>query len=111
VRGARVLVLGVAYKGDIDDTRESPALKLIELLQAEGADVVYHDPHVAELRQFGLRSIPLDDDALRTADCTAIVTAHSSVDHAHVVDMAPLVVDFRNATGAYGTRNAHVFKL
>jgi UDP-N-acetyl-D-glucosamine dehydrogenase len=109
--GARVLVLGVAYKNDIDDTRESPALKLIELLQGEGADVQYHDAHVESLRGLDLRSVPLDDDTLRSADCVAIVTAHSSVDYAHVVDVAPLVVDFRNATGAQGASSEHVWKL
>jgi UDP-N-acetyl-D-glucosamine dehydrogenase len=111
LKGSKVLVLGVAYKADIGDVRESPALKLIELLRDEGADISYHDPHVDELPQFGLRSIPLDDEALRGADCAAIVTAHSSVDYGRVVELAPLVVDFRNATGALGTRNGHVYKL
>jgi UDP-N-acetyl-D-glucosamine dehydrogenase len=111
VKDAKVLVLGVAYKNDIDDTRESPALKLIELLRADGANAMFHDPHVAELPQFGLKSVPLDDDTLASADCVAIVTAHSSVDYARVVDRASLVADFRNATGPHGTRNGHVHKL
>ena len=111
VKDAKVLVLGVAYKNDIDDTRESPALKLIELLRADGANAMFHDPHVAELKQFGLRSVPLDDETLASADCVAIVTAHSSVDYARVVDKSSLVVDFRNATGPLGTRNGHVHKL
>jgi UDP-N-acetyl-D-glucosamine dehydrogenase len=97
LRGARVLVLGVAYKPDIDDVRESPALKLMELLRAEGADVRYHDPFVAELPRLGLSSSPLHA-GLAEADCVAILTAHRGVDYAEVVERAPLVVDFRNAT-------------
>src|SRR5947208_479848 len=77
LKGSKVLVLGVAYKSDIEDTRESPALKLIELLQDEGADVSYHDPFVAELPEHGLSSAPLDVSA---ADCVVIVTAHSGID-------------------------------
>jgi UDP-N-acetyl-D-glucosamine dehydrogenase len=72
---------------------------------------MFHDPHVAELPQFGLRSVPLDDETLAAADCVAIVTAHSSVDYGRVVDRATLVADFRNATGPHGTRNGHVHKL
>ncbi len=109
--GSKVLVLGVAYKNDIDDTRESPALKLIELLLAEGANVSYHDPHVGSLRGHDLHSVTLDDATLQAADCVAIVTAHSSVDYGHVVEVAPLVVDFRNATGAQGASSEHVWKL
>jgi UDP-N-acetyl-D-glucosamine dehydrogenase len=108
LKGSKVLVLGVAYKEDIDDTRESPALKLIELLQAEGADVSYHDPHVEELPDQGLRSGPLDVDG---ADCVVIVTAHSGIDYDDLVERSKLVVDFRNATGANGTQNGKVWKL
>jgi UDP-N-acetyl-D-glucosamine dehydrogenase len=91
--GSRVLVLGVAYKADIGDTRETPAEKLIHLLRNAGADVAYHDPHVAEFD--GLWSAPLEPERY---DCVAIVTAHSAVDYADVVRRAPIVVDFRNAT-------------
>jgi UDP-N-acetyl-D-glucosamine dehydrogenase len=108
LKGSKVLVLGVAYKEDIDDTRESPALKLIELLQAEGADVSYHDPHVKELPDQGLRSGPLDVDG---ADCVVIVTAHTGIDYDDLVERAKLVVDFRNATGENGTQNGKVWKL
>jgi UDP-N-acetyl-D-glucosamine dehydrogenase len=90
---SRILVLGVAYKSDIDDTRESPAEKLIPLLRNAGADVRYHDPFVAEFD--GLQSAPLEPEAY---DCVAIVTAHSTIDYADVVRRASLVVDFRNAT-------------
>ena len=108
VKGSKILIAGVAYKADIDDTRESPALKLIELLQEEGADVSYHDPFVEELPDQGLASAPLDAAA---ADCVVIVTAHSGIDYDALVDQAPLVVDLRNATGANGTQDGKVWKL
>jgi UDP-N-acetyl-D-glucosamine dehydrogenase len=110
LRGSQVLVVGVAYKPDIDDTRESPALKLIELLRDEGCDVSYHDPFVARLREFGLSSVPLDG-AIESSDCVVVVTNHSSIDFADIVDRARLVVDFRNATGPAGTSNDRVVKL
>jgi UDP-N-acetyl-D-glucosamine dehydrogenase len=110
VNGSHVHLVGVAYKADVADLRESPALKLIELLRAEGADVSYHDPHVAELPEHGLRSEDLNG-SLDRADCVAIVTAHSAIDYAHLTDRAKLVVDFRNATGAGGSANGRVWKL
>ncbi len=109
VRGSRVLVLGLAYKADIDDVRESPAEKIIALLEADGAIASYHDPHVAEYG--GMRSVALDDERLTDCDCTVIVTAHRSIDYDRVVDLAPLVVDLRNATGDRGSAAGHVHKL
>jgi len=106
LKGSKVLVLGVAYKGDIGDTRESPALKLMELLRNAGSDVSYHDPHVPDLN--GERSVPLDPSAY---DCVAIVTAHSGIDYDRLVENAQLVVDFRNATGRNGSNNGKVWKL
>ena len=108
LKGSKVQLLGVSYKADIDDTRESPALKLIELLQDEGADVSYHDPYVTELPEHGLSSTPLDPSGV---DCLVIVTAHSGIDYEELVEKAPLVVDLRNATGANGTANGKVWKL
>jgi UDP-N-acetyl-D-glucosamine dehydrogenase len=93
VSGSRILILGVAYKADIGDMRETPAEKLIELLEKAGAEVSYHDPHVAEFD--GKASAPFEPEAY---DCVAIVTAHSSIDYAELVERARLVVDFRNAT-------------
>jgi UDP-N-acetyl-D-glucosamine dehydrogenase len=93
VSGARILLLGVAYKADIGDTRETPAEKLMHLLRNAGADVSYHDPHVPEFD--GMASMPLEPEAY---DCVAIVTAHTGVDYADVVNRAHVVVDFRNAT-------------
>jgi UDP-N-acetyl-D-glucosamine dehydrogenase len=97
VRGARVLILGMAYKADVGDLRESPSLKLLELLRTEGAEVSYHDPHVPELPESGLVSIALDAAALAEADCVVIATAHSAIEMALVVEHARLVVDLRNA--------------
>lgn len=94
VRGSTLLVLGVSYKPGVGDIRESPALKIIELLQARGANVRYHDPHVAELPAMGLSSCELEA-GLDGADLAVIVTAHPSVDHAAVVRSAPRTVDFR----------------
>ena len=108
VNGSRVLVLGVAYKRDIDDMRESPALAIIEKLMGLGAEVVYHDPYVATVRLDGehgaaqaghsLESIPLDDKEIGKADCVVVVTNHSDIDYARVVRLAKLVVDTRNVT-------------
>jgi UDP-N-acetyl-D-glucosamine dehydrogenase len=108
LKGSKVLLLGVSYKEDLGDMRESPALKMIELLRQEGADVAYHDPFVPELPEYGLHSSPLDADR---ADCIVIVTAHSGIDYDALIGQAPLVVDFRNATGASGTANGKVWKL
>ena len=110
MKGSRILVLGVAYNPDIGDLRESPALKLIALLQNAGADVSYHDPHVPTLSHNGtsLSSVPLDASAY---DCVVVVTDHSSLDYDRLVDEAQLVVDLRNATGGKGTAAPHVFKL
>ncbi|HEX3911712.1 MAG TPA: nucleotide sugar dehydrogenase [Solirubrobacteraceae bacterium] len=97
VKGARVGVLGVSYKPGVGDIRESPALKIIELLRHMGAEVCYHDPHVARLSEFELSSSPLEQ-AVEEADLTLIVTAHPSIDHAQVAERARLVVDLRGVT-------------
>jgi UDP-N-acetyl-D-glucosamine dehydrogenase len=110
VKGSTVHLIGVSYKADVGDLRESPALKLVELLRDEGADVSYHDPHVPELLEHGLVSQSLDG-AVADADCVAIVTAHSGIDYVDLAQRARLVVDFRNATGANGTANGRVWKL
>ena len=106
LKGSRILVLGVAYKADIDDVRESPAEKIVGLLQKAGADVAYHDPHVAEFD--GMRSV---DYAPESYDCVVIVTAHSSIDYEDLVDRAQVVVDLRNATGRNGSNHEKVWKL
>ena len=110
MKGAKILVLGVAYKPDIADMRESPALKLISLLHNAGADVAYHDPHVASFTENGLQmsSVAYEPSAY---DCVVIATDHHSIDYAQLVDDASLIVDLRNATGAKGTASDKVFKL
>jgi UDP-N-acetyl-D-glucosamine dehydrogenase len=110
MKGSTILVLGVAYKPDIADMRESPALKLISLLHNAGADVSYHDPHVASFDENGLqmRSVAYEPAAY---DCVVIATDHHSIDYAQLVDDASLIVDMRNATGAKGTASDKVFKL
>ena len=108
LKGSRVLILGVAYKPGIGDMRESPALKLIELLEAAGAEISYHDPHVPELEQFGLSSVPLEPEQF---DCIAIVTDHAGIDYEALVDDGAVIVDFRNATGEKGRLSDTVWKL
>jgi UDP-N-acetyl-D-glucosamine dehydrogenase len=100
VKGSRVLIVGVAYKGGVGDLREAPALKIIELLLARGADVRYHDPHVAELPQYGLRSV----DPTAGGDIAVIVTVHPGVDHGAVVEAAEQVLDLRGVTRALRDR-------
>jgi UDP-N-acetyl-D-glucosamine dehydrogenase len=97
VRDSAILVLGVSYKAGIGDVRESPALKIVQLLEGLGADVSYHDPHVPQLGEQGLSSVDLEA-GLREADLVAIVTAHPELDYRDVVAKAPLVVDFRGVT-------------
>jgi UDP-N-acetyl-D-glucosamine dehydrogenase len=112
MNGARVLVLGVAYKPDIGDMRESPALKLISLLRNAGSDVHYHDPHVPRFNDDHL-GLVMESVALEPAgyDCVVVVTDHSSIDYEQLVDDAHLVVDLRNATGRKGSESPKVFKL
>src|ERR1700754_1400959 len=105
-KGSNVVWVGVAYKKDINDVRDSPALSIIDRLRAKGANVRYHDPFVAELRfddahteSSGepLDSVPLTNEELRAADCVIIVTDHSDIDYKHVCSLVPLIVDTRNA--------------
>ncbi len=110
VKDARVLVLGVAYKKDIDDSRESPSLKIMDLLMKRGARVEYNDPYLPKLHKMRhydyskMRSVELTPENLGRFDCVVIATDHSSYDYQMIVDSAPLVVDTRNAT-RHVTRN------
>jgi UDP-N-acetyl-D-glucosamine dehydrogenase len=106
MKGSRILVLGVAYKRDINDVRESPALSIIDRLRSKGCEVTYHDPFVRELRfddshtdssGAPLSSVDLTDEEIRSTDCVLIVTNHSQIDYRRIIELAPLVVDTRNA--------------
>ena len=113
VRGSRVLVLGVAYKRDIDDVRESPALDVIRLLEERGSEVVYHDPFVREFREDGhmRASVALDNERLAWADAVVVVTDHQVIDYQHVLDQASLVVDTRNVMAGRTPGRARVVPL
>jgi UDP-N-acetyl-D-glucosamine dehydrogenase len=104
VKGSKVLVLGASYKAGSGDTRESPALKIIRLLEALEADLSYHDAFVPSLRESGLESVDLEA-GLAEADLVAIVTAHPGIDYADVVAKAPLVIDFRGVTRGVKAEN------
>ena len=114
--GSRVLVLGVAYKKDVDDVRESPALRIMELLQEHGASVDYHDPHVPRLGkmrkyEFGLESVALTAETLRQYDCVLIATDHTACDYDLVVKESSLVADTRNATSQITHNREKIVRL
>ena len=103
MRGSKVMVIGLAYKPDVDDVRETPAAEVIKLLVEHGADVSYHDPHVPKFAgmrhypEFSMESVPLDEAAVKASDCVLIVTDHKAVDYELIATHAQLVVDSRNA--------------
>ena len=113
VNGSRVLVLGVAYKRDIDDVRESPALDVIRLLELDGADVVFHDPYVPAIREDGhvRMGVDLTDKELERADAVVIITDHSSVDYQRVLDLAAVIVDTRNVTARLNSAKGRIISL
>jgi len=112
IQGAKVLLLGVAYKRDVDDVRESPALKVMELLLKRGAEVDYNDPHIPALKRmrrydFRKSSVPVNEETLRCYDCVIITTDHSSYDYELILREAPLIVDTR---GVYRGKNDKVVR-
>lgn len=116
VKDAKVFVLGVAYKRDIDDLRESPALKIMELLRKQGAQITYHDPFIPVIEPHGgstirLESRPLTDELLAEADCVLILTDHSNVDYERVAAKARLIVDTRNATKNVAANQEKIIKI
>ena len=117
IKGSRILVLGAAYKPDIDDLRESPALDVIGLLQQKGAEVDYHDPYVPVIRADGqdmkseMRSVPDLLEAVKQADCVVIVTDHKVYDYPSILEAANCVVDTRNALGKAGRDSDKVVRL
>ena len=119
VKGSRILILGVAYKKDIDDMRESPALSVIDLLRSRGAEVVYHDPFVAEVTFDHAYTIgdgeplynqELTDDLISSSDCVVICTEHSGIDYTRICNLASVIVDTRNALDE-NTRNGSRAKI
>jgi UDP-N-acetyl-D-glucosamine dehydrogenase len=110
LNGSKVLVLGAAYKPDIDDLRESPALDVISLLQEKKAQVSYHDPYIPHLNHDGLEMVSVPDlmKAVADADCVVIITNHSDYDYDAILDKARLVVDTRNALGQKGRKSQKV---
>ena len=113
VNGARILILGVAYKANVSDVRESPALEIVELLLQKGAQLDYHDPHVPELQvgTHALKSVELSDEVLAAADLVIVVTDHAAVDYDRVVAHAPRTFDTRNAMHAVASGREKIRKL
>jgi len=113
VNGSRVLILGLAYKPDIDDLRESPALDVIHLLQEKGADVSYHDPYIPHLDHDNIVMDSVTDlmAEVAKADCVAIITNHSDYDYPAILESAQMIVDTRNALGKMGKDNSKVVRL
>jgi UDP-N-acetyl-D-glucosamine dehydrogenase len=113
LKGSKILILGVAYKPDIDDLRESPALDVIGLLEQKGSQVSYHDPYIPSLHddEFEMDSVPDLLPAVRAADCVVIITDHSDYDYAVIQDAADCIVDTRNALGQAGRDDPKVVRL
>jgi len=113
LNGSRVLILGVAYKPNIDDLRESPALDVIHLLKAKGAEVDYHDPYIPHLDHEGLVMDSVTDlmSEVERADCVAIITDHKDYDYMEILDAAQMIVDTRNALGSNGKYSEKVVRL
>jgi len=113
LRGASVLVMGITYKADVNDIRESPALEILEMLERKGARVSYADPFTPQLVQGGVKLIAVEPtpDAIAAADCVLILTNHSSFDYATIADRAALVVDTRNALKAYRQTRPSIITL
>jgi UDP-N-acetyl-D-glucosamine dehydrogenase len=117
LRGAKILIVGVAYKKNVEDIRESPAFKLMELIEAHGATTEFYDPHVDEIPRTrghpelaGRRSITWDERALRDYDLVLIATDHDGVDYAALANNAKLIVDTRNACARAGATNSSIIK-
>jgi len=113
IRGAKLLVLGVAYKPDVSDTRESPALDVIGLLEEKGAEVEYYDPYVDEVDgdDWSKKSVPDLKKSLKAADCAVLITDHAEFDYSMIADTAPLIFDSRNAFRSRGLDRDHIVRL
>ena len=113
VRGSSILVLGVTYKADVNDIRESPALEIVELLARRGAQVSYADPFTPQLTMDGLKlsAVEASAETLAAADCVLILTSHSSFDYGMIAQQASLVVDTRNAMKEFRNARAAIVTL
>ena len=111
IKGSKILVLGIAYKPDTNDLRESPALEVIHLLQAKGSEVAFHDPYISQVDIEGLHYTELSDRMLNWADCVVITTNHSVYDYRWIIEQAKLVVDTRNATLEVRKNREKIHKL
>jgi len=113
VKDSQILILGVAYKADIDDVRESPALDVIGLLEQKGAKVSYHDPYIPKVAHNGweMKSVPDLAEAVRDADCVVVITDHTSYDYAAILTQANLIIDTRNAFAKMGLQSQKIIKL
>ena len=113
LKGSKILVLGVAYKPDIDDLRESPALDVVGLMQNKGAEVAYHDPYIPHISDgpIKLESVENLIEEVRSADCVVIITNHSSYDYGEILEHAQCIMDARNAIGELGWDNPKVHVL
>ena len=113
LRGSNIFIIGVAYKRDVSDTRESPAIAIITMLKNKGAKVFYHDPYVPDFKigECNLRSNRLNEDTLKNKDCVLILTDHSSLDYAFIVKNSKLILDTRDALKGISAKKARVVKL
>jgi len=113
LKGSRVLVIGAAYKPDVDDIRESPSLDIIGLLRQKGAEVNYHDPYIPRISHddWSLESVPDLIESAQNSDCAVIVTDHSHYDYEQILEQAPLIIDTRNALGKAGKEDLRVVRL
>jgi UDP-N-acetyl-D-glucosamine dehydrogenase len=114
MHGSTVLFLGVAYKADIDDARESPALQVMDYTRQKGADIMYHDPYISEVTTANgnkYKSVVLTDEVIETADCVVFTAAHSCFDVKRIVEKAKLIVDVKNVVKGVKIENEKVFKL
>ena len=113
VKGSQILVMGVAYKPDIDDLRESPALDVIGLLHQKGADLIYHDPYISQFKEdlVQMESVNNLEEAIKESDCVVIITNHSQYDYMAILENARCIVDTRNAFGIAGRKSSKIFRL
>ena len=113
LKGSKVLILGTAYKADIDDVRESPALDIIHLLRQKGAQVSYHDPYIKSVAHNDWKMESISDylEGIQQADCVVIVTNHKIYDYVQIQKSAKLIIDTRNALGKNGKNDPKVVRL